>query len=161
VSPTHEEGMGGPARRVLCHHEMVRPRGHSVSRRHRLLTMLAAFSGALFIAGTAQAGFWQFGPQWLAHGSYDDASCYWYRGSAACSGSNYWQNNQYDPQQGGSYKYLLGYETPNAIRGTWITGSSPHTSISPCAVGWCGWYTRAHITWWEGNGAVVLAYANA
>lgn len=159
MSSTHE-GMGGITRHGPSHRELLRPGGQSVSRRHRLLTMFAACAGALALAATAQAGFWQFGPRWLAHGSYDDPNCLWYRGSAGCSGGN-WQNNQYDPQQGGSYKYLLGYETPNAIRGTWITGSSPHTSISPCAVGWCGWYTRAHITWWEGNGAVVLAYAYA
>jgi hypothetical protein len=107
------------------------------------------------------AGYWQYGPASLGRG-HDDANCIWYRGQAACSGWNYWYQNQYSKQTncGCSFTYLLGFENNNTIRGKWISQSVTYWNVAPADVG-MGGYLEAHITYWSGTAVSVLAWANA
>jgi hypothetical protein len=127
----------------------------------RSLLLLATVAVALGLAGAARAGYWQYGPATLGRG-HDDASCIWYRGQAACSGWNYWYQNQYSKQTscGCSFTYLLGFENDSTIRGRWISQSVGYLSTFPQDVG-MGGYLKAHITYWSGTAVSVLAWANA
>jgi hypothetical protein len=127
----------------------------------RCLISVAAVAVALVLATPAWAGYWQYGPAWLGRG-YDDANCIWYRGQAACSGWNYWYQNQYSKQTncGCSFTYLLGFENNNTIRGRWISQSVGYLYTFPEDVG-MGGYLKTHITYWSGTAVSVLAWANA
>jgi hypothetical protein len=127
----------------------------------RSLLLLVTVAVALGLAGPAWAGYWQYGPATLGRG-HDDASCIWYRGQAACSGWNYWYQNQYSKQTscGCSFTYLLGFENNNTIRGNWISPSVTYLNVGPVDVG-MGGYLKAHITYWSGTAVSVLAWANA
>jgi hypothetical protein len=115
----------------------------------------------LVLAVPAWAGYWQYGPASLGRG-HDDANCIWYRGQAACSGWNYWYQNQYSKQTncGCSFTYLLGFENSNTIRGSWISQSVTYLNVAPVDLG-MGGYLKAHITYWSGTAVSVLAWANA
>jgi hypothetical protein len=132
-----------------------------ISLTRRCLLLIVAIVAAAALAAPAWAGYWQFGPQVLGRG-YDDASCVWYRGQAACSGWNYWYQNQYSKQTscGCSFTYLLGFENDSTIRGTWISKDMTYANIAPAGVG-MGGYLKAHITYWSGTAVSVLAWANA
>lgn len=125
------------------------------------LVLIATAAVALAFAVPAWAGYWQYGPAWLGRG-HDDANCIWYRGQAACSGWNYWYQNQYSKQTscGCSFTYLLGFENNNTIRGNWISQSLTYLNVAPIDVG-MGGYLKAHITYWSGTSVSVLAWANA
>jgi hypothetical protein len=127
----------------------------------RCLVLITTAAAALCLAVPAWAGYWQYGPAWLGRG-HDDASCIWYRGQAACSGWNYWYQNQYSKQTncGCSFTYLLGFENNNTIRGNWISQSLTYLNVAPIDVG-MGGYLKAHITYWSGTSVSVLAWANA
>jgi hypothetical protein len=123
--------------------------------------VIAAAVVVLVLAVPAWAGYWQYGPASLGRG-HDDANCIWYRGQAACSGWNYWYQNQYSKQTncGCSFTYLLGFENGNTIRGSWISQSVTYLNVAPVDLG-MGGYLKAHITYWSGNAVSVLAWANA
>jgi hypothetical protein len=123
--------------------------------------LFATVAVALGLAGSAWAGYWQYGPATLGRG-HDDASCIWYRGQAACSGWNYWYQNQYSKQTscGCSFTYLLGFENNSTIRGSWISQSVSYWNVAPVDIG-MGGYLKAHITYWSGTAVSVLAWANA
>lgn len=127
----------------------------------RCLVLIATGAAALALAVPAWAGYWQYGPASLGRG-HDDANCVWYRGQAACSGWNYWYQNQYSKQTncGCSFTYLLGFENNNTIRGNWISQSVTYLNVAPVDVG-MGGYLKAHITYWSGTAVSVLAWANA
>jgi hypothetical protein len=127
----------------------------------RCLVLIATAATALLLAAPAWAGYWQYGPASLGRG-HDDANCIWYRGQAACSGWNYWYQNQYSKQTncGCSFTYLLGFENNNTIRGNWISQSVTYLNVAPVDVG-MGGYLKAHITYWSGTAVSVLAWANA
>lgn len=123
--------------------------------------LIAAAVVVLVLAVPAWAGYWQYGPASLGRG-HDDANCIWYRGQAACSGWNYWYQNQYSKQTncGCSFTYLLGFENNSTIRGSWISQSVTYLNVAPVDLG-MGGYLKAHITYWSGSAVSVLAWANA
>jgi hypothetical protein len=127
----------------------------------RCVVLIATAAAALALAVPAWAGYWQYGPASLGRG-HDDANCVWYRGQAACSGWNYWYQNQYSKQTncGCSFTYLLGFENNNTIRGNWISQSVTYLNVAAVDVG-MGGYLKAHITYWSGTAVSVLAWANA
>jgi hypothetical protein len=127
----------------------------------RAFVLIATAAVALTLAAPAWAGYWQYGPASLGRG-HDDANCIWYRGQAACSGWNYWYQNQYSKQTncGCSFTYLLGFENGSTIRGRWISQSVSYLYTFPEDVG-MGGYLKAHITYWSGTAVSVLAWANA
>jgi hypothetical protein len=127
----------------------------------RCLVLIVTVAVALGLAIPALAGYWQYGPASLGRG-HDDANCIWYRGQAACSGWNYWYQNQYSKQTNCScsFTYLLGFENNNTIRGRWISQSVGYLYTFPEDLG-MGGYLKAHIRYWSGTAVSVLAWANA
>ena len=123
--------------------------------------LIAAAVVVLVLAVPAWAGYWQYGPASLGRG-HDDANCIWYRGQAACSGWNYWYQNQYSKETNCScsFTYLLGFENNNTVRGRWISQSVGYLYTFPEDLG-MGGYLKAHITYWSGTAVSVLVWANA
>ena len=140
---------------------MFANRGANGRNCRRALVLIATAALALALAAPAWAGYWQYGPAFLGRG-HDDANCIWYRGQAACSGWNYWYQNQYSKQTNCScsFTYLLGFENNNTIRGNWISQSVTYLYVTPVDVG-MGGYLKTHITYWSGTAVSVLAWANA
>jgi hypothetical protein len=86
-----------------------------------------------------------------------DRDCFWYAGSAQCSGWNYWSANQVTVYSGGPT--LNGFENYSTIRGHW-TYAGQYNSIAPSDLGMPR-YVRAQETNFSGLTAWVSVWAIA
>lgn len=128
----------------------------------RFLVVVALGAGALATPATAHALWYyldtlgNYGD--LAQGSSNDPDCIWYRGSAGCTGWNYWDYNEGETTQGQG-TILVGFENDTTIRGREI-GTFDYTVEFPSWWG-MGGYLKCHVTWWSGSYVRTHAYSFA